>query len=108
MDTSSNPQSRCSLHALNTEEIKKELLSIDPECKLNLDKPNRIYREFKFKNFSQALEFVNKVGIVAEELNHHPDITLKWGYVKVEYWTHTANGLTQIDFIAVKAVNEQL
>lgn len=108
MDSSCNPQYKCSLHALSRDDIQKELLTLDPEWKLNLDQPNTIYREFKFKNFSKALEFVNKVGTVAEKLNHHPDITLQWGYVKVEYWTHTAKGLTPIDFISAIAVDAQL
>lgn len=100
MDNSCKPQSGCSSEALNLEEIKKELAKINSEWKLSLNNPNTIYREYKFKNFSQALEFVNRAGLIAEELNHHPDITLKWGYVKVEFWTHTAQGLSQMDFNA--------
>ncbi|MGH8016575.1 MAG: 4a-hydroxytetrahydrobiopterin dehydratase [Candidatus Zixiibacteriota bacterium] len=60
----------------------------------------RIVREFKFKNFKQALEFVNKLGAIAEEQQHHPDILLYgWNKVKVTYWTHDIGGLSMNDFI---------
>ncbi len=60
----------------------------------------KIEREFKFKNFKQALEFVNKLGVIAEEQQHHPDILLySWNKVKVTYWTHDIGGLSMNDFI---------
>lgn len=56
-------------------------------------------REWKFKNFRQALAFVNSVGNVAEELKHHPDVSFGWGYVKLSITTHDAgNRLTEKDF----------
>ena len=60
---------------------------------------HHIEREFKFKDFSQALQFTNKVGELAEEQGHHPDIYLAWGKVKVTIWTHKIDGLTESDFI---------
>ena len=60
----------------------------------------KIEREFKFKNFKQALEFANKLGTIAEEQNHHPDILLfGWNKVKITYWTHDIGGLSKNDFI---------
>lgn len=60
----------------------------------------KIEREFKFKNFQQALEFVKKLGDIAEEQNHHPDILLfSWNKVKITYWTHDIGGLSMNDFI---------
>ena len=60
----------------------------------------KIEREFKFKNFKQALEFVNKLGVIAEEQQHHPDILLySWNKVKVTFWTHDIGGLSMNDFI---------
>lgn len=60
----------------------------------------KIEREFKFKNFKQALNFVNKLGTIAEEQNHHPDIHLySWNKVKVTFWTHDIGGLSMNDFI---------
>lgn len=54
---------------------------------------------FKFPNFVEALAFTNKIGSIAEEVGHHPDIYLTWGKVRVEIFTHTVNGLTKNDFI---------
>ncbi len=54
-------------------------------------------REFKFKDFKRALEFVNKVGELAEEANHHPDIELGWGRVKVSLTTHSEGKVTDKD-----------
>jgi 4a-hydroxytetrahydrobiopterin dehydratase len=56
-------------------------------------------KEYKFKNFRLALDFVNKIGELAESEGHHPDIYLAWGKVKVKLWTHKINGLHNNDFI---------
>lgn len=56
-----------------------------------------LVKEFKFENFKLALEFVNKVGRLAEDMNHHPDIELGWGRVKVILSTHSAGGITDKD-----------
>lgn len=63
-------------------------------------------KEYKFKNFIQALEFVNKVGRLAELFGHHPDIYLAWGKVKLVIWTHKINGLHKNDFILAAKVNK--
>lgn len=61
-------------------------------------------RLYTFKNFAEALAFVNRIGAVAEEEGHHPDLYLAWGKCKVELWTHKINGLTESDFyMAAKA-----
>jgi 4a-hydroxytetrahydrobiopterin dehydratase len=65
---------------------------------------HHLSKEFTFKNFRQALEFVNCVGEMAEEQAHHPDIVLAWGRVRIDIWTHKIDGLTESDFIfAAKA-----
>jgi 4a-hydroxytetrahydrobiopterin dehydratase len=65
---------------------------------------HHLSREYTFPDFAQALEFVNRVGAVAEEQGHHPDIYLAWGKVRLEMWTHKIDGLTESDFIfAAKA-----
>ena len=65
---------------------------------------HHLEKEFNFPDFKQALAFVNKVGAIAEEQNHHPDILLTWGKVRVTLWTHKVGGLTENDFIlAAKA-----
>jgi 4a-hydroxytetrahydrobiopterin dehydratase len=59
----------------------------------------RLERVFKFKNFSEAIAFTDKVGTVAEAEDHHPLITTEWGRVTVQWWTHKIHGLHQNDFI---------
>jgi 4a-hydroxytetrahydrobiopterin dehydratase len=63
------------------------------------DGEQRLKRVFKFKNFSAALEFTNKVGQIAEQQNHHPALLTEWGRVTVSWWTHTVRGLHLNDFI---------
>ena len=60
---------------------------------------HHIMKTFKFPNFVKALAFVNKVGEIAEEQGHHPDIFLTWGKARIEICTHKINGLTESDFI---------
>lgn len=70
----------------------------------SLNKEAHLERLYTFKDFAQALDFVNKVGAVAEAEGHHPDLHLAWGKCKVELWTHKINGLTESDFyMAAKA-----
>jgi len=65
---------------------------------------HHLEREYKFKNFREALDFTNKVGELAESQGHHPDIYLAWGQVKLTIWTHKIDGLTESDFVmAAKA-----
>jgi len=65
---------------------------------------HHLEKEYKFKNFREALEFTNKVGELAESQGHHPDIYLAWGQVKLTIWTHKIDGLTESDFVmAAKA-----
>ncbi len=58
---------------------------------------NALVKEFKFKDFKQALEFVNKVGELAEAANHHPDIELSWGRVKIRLSSHDVGTVTERD-----------
>lgn len=72
-----------------------------------LNKQGHLERLYTFKDFAQALGFVNKVGGVAETEGHHPDLYLAWGKCRVEIWTHKINGLTESDFyLAAKADRE--
>jgi 4a-hydroxytetrahydrobiopterin dehydratase len=54
-------------------------------------------REFRFADFAEALAFVNRVGEAAEQANHHPDVEIHWNRVKLRWWTHTANAITERD-----------
>ena len=60
---------------------------------------HHLEKEFRFGNFVDALAFTNRVGALAEEQRHHPDIHLAWGRVRIEIWTHTIDGLTESDFV---------
>ncbi len=65
---------------------------------------HHLEKEYGFKDFREALNFTNKVGELAEAQNHHPDILLTWGKVKLTIWTHKIDGLTESDFVlAAKA-----
>ncbi len=67
---------------------------------------HHLEKEFKFKDFRQALDFTNAVGELAEAQGHHPDIYLAWGKVKVTVWTHKVDGLTESDFILAAKADE--
>ncbi len=65
---------------------------------------HHLEKEYKFKDFRDALAFVNKVGELAEAQGHHPDIFLAWGKARLTIWTHKIDGLTESDFVlAAKA-----
>jgi len=66
---------------------------------------HHLHREFRFPDFKQALEFVNRIGTIAEEEGHHPDIALAWGKVGVTTWTHKIDGLTESDFILAAKID---
>jgi 4a-hydroxytetrahydrobiopterin dehydratase len=67
---------------------------------------HHLEKEFKLKDFRQALDFTNQVGELAEEVNHHPDICMAWGKVKVTIWTHKIDGLTESDFVFAAKVDQ--
>ncbi len=59
----------------------------------------KLVKQYRFKDFRRALEFVNRAGEIAEAEGHHPDLHLAWGRVGTEIWTHKINGLTESDFV---------
>jgi 4a-hydroxytetrahydrobiopterin dehydratase len=66
---------------------------------------HHLRRAFKFKNFREALGFVNRVGELAEKQGHHPDISFGWGYAEVTVFTHKIDGLTESDFVFAAKVD---
>lgn len=60
---------------------------------------HHLEKDYLFKNFREALEFTNKIGEIAEQEGHHPDILLSYGKVKIQLWTHKIDGLSESDFI---------
>lgn len=66
--------------------------------KWQLNKVGQIERIFEFNDFKESIFFVNSVAHIAEKLNHHPDIVVRWNRVLISVNTHDANGITELDF----------
>lgn len=66
---------------------------------------HHLAKSYKFADFRSALDFVNRVGAVAEQEGHHPDINLSWGKVDIQVWTHKIDGLTASDFILAAKID---
>lgn len=87
---------------LNAEEIEESLKDLDG-WKVSGEK---LKKRFEFENFAKSLAFVNKVGAIAEERDHHPDIYFGWGYAEFEITTHDVGGLTHNDFELALEIDE--
>jgi 4a-hydroxytetrahydrobiopterin dehydratase len=73
--------------------------------KWSLYDEHHLTRRFSFPDFAKALQFVNRVGALAEEQGHHPDILLAWGKAEITLWTHKIDGLTESDFIMAAKID---
>ena len=69
---------------------------------------SKITKEYKFKDFKDAMEFVNKVSVVAEKEGHHPDIEIHYNKVNIILWTHFVKGLSENDFIIAAKIDNIL
>lgn len=67
---------------------------------------NSLRREFKFDDFTGAVEFVNALTPIANDLNHHPDVFLSWGLARVSLISHSEHGITEKDFELAKKLDE--
>lgn len=67
---------------------------------------HHLEKEFKFKDFRQALAFTNQIGEIAEQIGHHPDIFLTWGKVGLKIFTHAVGGLTENDFVLAAKIEK--
>ena len=67
---------------------------------------HHLRKEYTFKNFAEALDFVNRIGALAETQGHHPDICFGWGKVEVTIWTHKIDGLTESDFVLAAKIDK--
>ena len=74
----------------------------------NLIEEHHLEKEYSFKNFREGLDFTIKVGELAENQAHHPDIYLAWGKVRLTVWTHKIDGLTESDFIFAAKADQEL
>lgn len=88
-------------------EIHKYLKKVDGwNVESNDEKNYFLEKKFKFINFIQSQEFVNKVGSIAEFEGHHPDICFGWGYAKIKIFTHAIKGLAESDFILAAKIDQ--
>lgn len=89
--------------ALKGEELRGYAAQLNAAWRVVDDR--QLEREYKFKDFREALAFTNRVGELAESVNHHPDIFLAWGKVKLTLWTHSIGGLSASDFVFAAKVD---
>jgi 4a-hydroxytetrahydrobiopterin dehydratase len=75
------------------------------DVKSNEDRSFYLIKDFKFQNFLESQNFVNQISNIAEQENHHPDISFGWGYCKVKIFTHAVKGLTESDFILAAKID---
>lgn len=85
---------------LSEAEIENALLDLEDWAAEN----DNLKKHFEFETFADALAFVNRVGAIAEERDHHPDILLGWGYAEFFITTHDAGGITERDFDLARAI----
>ena len=90
--------------AFNCETCEQHLIQIK-DWKLSANS-KWLFKEFTFTNFLEALEFVKKVGAIAEAEQHHPNIDFTWGYCKISIQTHKINGLCENDFILAAKIDQ--
>ena len=102
-------QKKCSACSGETPKLSEsqieQLLKQIKEWQLS-DNLQWLYKEFKFKNFQQTLDFVNQISKIAEEENHHPNINFTWGYCKISIQTHKIKGLCENDFILAAKIDQ--
>ena len=67
-----------------------------------------LQREHDFRDFAEALAFVNRVGALAERENHHPDIEIHWSRVTLRWWTHVKDAVTERDYELAEKSNSVL
>ena len=93
--------------SFNIEEIHKYLKKVDGwEVKSDDQKTYYLIKEFKFDNFLKSIQFVNKVGDIAETEGHHPDIWFGWGYAKIKIFTHAISRLHESDFVLAAKIDK--
>ena len=89
---------------LKGDEIAQQLGELSEGWKVVAE--HHLEKTYKFKDFRGALNFTNQVGELAERIQHHPDIYLAWGEVKLTIWTHKIDGLTESDFVFAAKVDQ--
>ena len=90
--------------------LPEEALKLQQQVKdwrlLTINNVHTMEKRFKFKNFAEAMCFVNKIAAVAEEQGHHPDIKISWNKVTLQLTTHAIKGLSENDFTMAAKIDE--
>ena len=93
--------------SFNLDEIHKYLKKVDGwNVESSDQKDYYITKDFKFENFVESQKFINKVGEIAEQEGHHPDIWFGWGYARIKIQTHAINGLHESDFVLAAKIDK--
>lgn len=90
---------------LQREEVEKYLHEIG---NWTLVDDHKLHKSIEFKNFKDSLALANKIGEIAEDEGHHPDLLVRWGELVITIWTHKVDGLTEADFILAAKIDELL
>ena len=89
---------------------REEAMKLQQQVKdwmlLTINGINNLEKKFKFKDFVEAMKFVNKVAVLAEKEGHHPDITINWNRVTLQLSTHAIKGLSENDFIMAAKIDQ--
>ncbi len=86
----------------------EEIVERTSELETWVTEDDFLKKRFNFANFAEALNFVNRVGAIAEKLDHHPDMTFGWGYAEIALTTHDAGGLTHHDFDLAREIEGEM
>lgn len=89
---------------LESTEITQALEKLGSEWQIN--KAGHLYKEYKFKSFTEPMDLANKIAKIAEQLQHHPNLTIAWGKLGIEIWSHKIDGLTEYDFTLASKVED--
>jgi 4a-hydroxytetrahydrobiopterin dehydratase len=94
---------RGNVPALTPDQVAPLLAQLEQwQCENN----KKICKSYRFENFKEALDMATKVGAIAQKENHHPDLIVRWGELRVEIWTHVSHGLTENDFILASKIDK--
>ena len=88
---------------LRGEEIEKLRAQLDAWQVVN---EHHLQKTYRFEDFRESLEFVNRIGALAEAQGHHPDICFGWGKADITIWTHKIDGLTESDFVLAAKIDK--
>lgn len=86
------------------EDLEKEIRNLEEWRRIN----KKLERNFKFKDFVEAFSFVTKIALIAEKMNHHPDIKITYNNVDIELTTHDINGISMNDIALARKIDELL